>query len=155
MPVFRVRDLIAERLLGNQLTGLRQRERNAALVADLQQRAVEAATGYRVDPQSEFSFAAFEAFVTKCRGENRTVVLCCGQLNPVLGRRLDPALRPQMLAFLRGLASKHSNVVLVEESQMPAQSEQAYVDLTHVGPTAQAQFTEAIAGVLEKINPQH
>jgi hypothetical protein len=53
-----------------------------------------------------------------------------------------------MLEFLRGLASKFSNVVLVQENQLPLQAEQDYEDLTHVGPTAQVRFTKAIASVL-------
>lgn len=155
MPVFRLRDPIADRLLGVQLTGLLQRERNASLDSDLQQRAVEAASGYRMDAQSQFSFTAFDTFVSQCRAKNQTVVLCCGQLNPVLGRQLDPTLRPRMSEFLRGLAAEYSNVLLIEDKQLPPQSERDYEDLTHVGPAAQARFTEAVAGVLKGTAAQH
>jgi len=154
MPVFRLRDLFAARLLGLGFTSLLQRERNAILSSDLPQRAIEAAAGYRIDDQSQFSFAAFENFINKCRSQNRTVVLCCGQLNPVLGRQLDPALRPKMVTSLRQLASKYSNVLVVEEAQLPAQAEKDYEDLTHVGPAAQTRFTEALAPILQKAAPQ-
>lgn len=151
LPVFRLRDLFAERLLGNELADLRQRERNAALGTDLEQRAREAAPGFQEDAQSRFCMDAFERFVANCRAKRWKVVLCCGQLNPILERKLAPTLRPKMLSFLNILASKYDNVIVVAEQQLPAQSEQDYEDLTHVGPPARIRFTTAVAGILDKL----
>jgi hypothetical protein len=153
LPVFRLRDLLAQRCLGDEFTGLLQRERNASLSSNLRQRAAEAANGYRADAQSQFSFASFETFVATCRSKSRTVVLCCGQLNPVLGQQLDPTLRPQMVVFLRRLAAKYDNVVLLEENDLPPHSEEDYEDLTHVNSAAQARFTDVIGRVLRRWTP--
>jgi len=151
LPVFRLRDLFAERLLGKELADLPQRERNAALGTDLERRAREAAPGFQEDEQSRFCMDAFERFVANCRAKRWRVVLCCGQLNPILERKLAPTLRPKMLTYLNSLASRYENVIVVSEQQLPAQSEQDYEDLTHVGTPARILFTTAIAGILEKL----
>jgi len=78
-------------------------------------------------------------------------VLCCGQLNPVLGRALDPALRPDMLAYLHDLAGRDPNIILLEESQLPVQTENDYMDLTHVDEANQVRFTGYMQTVLQKL----
>jgi hypothetical protein len=151
LPAFRLRGPIAQRFLGEKLSSLQQEEHDAELLSDLARRAEQAATGYRSDAQSDFHMAAFETFVAKCQAKKRTVVICCGQLNPVLAAKLEPRLRPQMLAYLRQLATSHDNVVLWDEQDLPRQTADVYEDLTHVGPEAQARFTGATARKLLEI----
>ena len=151
LPIFWLRDPVAQRLLGNEVAGLGQSEQLAALATDLDRRAVASAAAFCAGPQSDFCFAAFEAFVARCQSERKTVVLCCGQLNPILARQLDPALRPKMLAFIARLAAKFDNVVLFQEKDLPAQTETDYVDLSHVTTAAQIHFTEAIARSLQDL----
>ena len=153
LPIFWLRDPISQRVLGDAVAGLGQAELIASLTSNLEQRAVGAAAGFRSDAQSEFCFAAFEAFVARCQAEGRTVVLCCGQMNPVLARHLNPALRPKMLTFVAQLAAKYKNVVVVQESDLPAQTEADYQDLSHVTPAAQIRFTEAFGRILQGLGP--
>jgi hypothetical protein len=56
-----------------------------------------------------------------------------------------------MLAFLRAQAAQDSNIVLLEEAQMPLQTEKDYDDLTHVNRAAQVRFSEFLAGFLENL----
>ena len=151
LPIFWLRDAAAQRLLGDKVAGLGQSEQVASLASNLEQRASASAAAFRADDQSDFSFAAFDAFVARCRSERKTVILCCGQLNPILARKLDPAMRPRMLAFLAQLAANYDNVVLLQEKDLPAQTEADYEDLTHVNPAAQSRFSEAIARLLQKL----
>jgi hypothetical protein len=152
LPIFWLRDPVVQRLLGDQMAGLGQAEQLASLASDLHRRAIVSATGFRADEQSDFCFAAFDAFVARCRSERKTVILCCGQVNPILARQLDPALRPRMLAFLAQLAAKHDNVVLLQEKDLPTQTEVDYDDLSHVNLAAQIRFTEAMARVLQGLD---
>ena len=72
-------------------------------------------------------------------------------MNPVLARAIEPSLRADMLAFLRGQAAQDTNIVLLDEADLPPQTEKDYDDLTHVNQAAQMRFSEFIAGVLEKL----
>jgi hypothetical protein len=156
LPIFWLRDAVGERLFGDEVAGLGQAEQLASLASDLHQRATVWAAASRADPQSEFCFAAFDAFVAQCRSEGKRVILCCGQMNPILARQLDPALRPRMLAFLAQLAAKYDNVVLLQEKDLPAQTEADYDDLSHANKAAQLRFTEAIARLLQDLDhPEH
>lgn len=153
VPLFRLREPVIARLFGFKILGLNQERRDQALSADLAERAKTAAAGYRLGPESDFQKKAFALFARKCRERHARLVLCCGQLNPILGRALDPALRPDMMAYLRDLASHDSNIILLEESQLPVQTEKDYQDLTHVDEANQVRFTEYMEKVLQKLLP--
>jgi hypothetical protein len=150
-PLFRLREPVISRLYGFKTLGLNQERRDQTLSADLSERAKTAAVGYRIGQESDFQKRAFELFAKKCQERQARLVLCCGQLNPILGRALNPALRPDMLAFLHGLAAHDTNIILLEESQMPVQTEDDYLDLTHVNETSQIRFTHYIETVLQKL----
>ena len=84
------------------------------------------------------------------------MILCSGQMNPLLARQIDPTLRPKMLAFLAQLATKYNNVVLLQEKDLPTQTEADYEDLSHANSAAQIRFTEAIARILQDLDqPEH
>lgn len=151
LPCFQLRESLAQRLLGDDMARIRQHQRDASLSANLRERVLAAAATYRTHEQSSFEMASFEAFVARCHAERRTVVICCGQLNPILANELDPVLRPQMLSFFKSLANRFNNVLLLEESSLPRQTPDDYEDLTHVNPAAQIRFTEALGDVLEKL----
>ena len=151
LPLFRLREPIASRLFGFAILGLNQERRDQSLSADLAERARTAAATYRLGPESDFQKKAFALFAGKCRERHARLVLCCGQLNPILGRALDPALRPDMLACLRDLARRDPNIILLEESQLPVQTEKDYMDLTHVDQANQVRFTEYMETVLQKL----
>jgi len=156
LPIFWLRDSVEERIFGDQVAGQDPGERMASLGSDLPQRATVWAAAIRADPQSDFCFAAFDTFVAHCRSERRRVILCCGQMNPILARQLDPALRPRMLAFLAQLATKYDNVVLLQEKDLPEQTEADYDDLAHANRAAQVRFTEALARILRDLDqPKH
>ncbi len=152
LPLFWLREPITERVMGAPLARLRQTQLESSLGPDLHQRAIAAAPAYRVDEQSAFCFGAFEEFVAQCRTQKRTVVLCCGQTNPILAHQLDPALRARMLAFLRGLAARYGNVVLMDESDLPTQTEADYEDLVHATTNARTRFTAALAARLQRLS---
>lgn len=151
MPVFRLRGPLSERVLGRDLADVAQNRRDEALEVDLAKRAVEAAKAYRDDDQAKFQIAAMREFVRTCRERGRKVVLCCGQLNPVLAAQLSADLRPKFLAILEELAREYNNVVLVRPEDLPVQRETDYDDLTHVNEAARARFTSALAETLRPL----
>jgi hypothetical protein len=151
LPLFRLRDPLLGRILGPSMMNLSQQEWNQSLVPDLATRARTAAEAYHFGPNTVFQKKAFGIFAAKCRARHAVLIVCCGQLNPILGRMLDPSLRADMLAFLRGQAAQDTNIVLLEQAQMPVQTEKDYDDLTHVNTAAQVRFSEYIAGVLENL----
>jgi ABC-type thiamine transport system ATPase subunit len=65
--------------------------------------------------------------------------LLVGQLNPLFGQAVDPAIRSEMLRFLQALADENENVTLLEN--MPLQNTEDYEDLTHVTKRTQEKFT--------------
>jgi hypothetical protein len=152
LPLFYLRDVAAQRALGNAMLDLSTPASHADPEADQNQQAKKFAAGFALGPKSDFQTRAFEAFVAKCAAQHRTVVLCCGQLNPVLARELNPELRPHMQGFLRHLAAKYDNVVLLEEKEFPAQTAADYEDFTHVGPAARERFTTALAHILQNLD---
>jgi hypothetical protein len=153
LPMYRNRESIERRILGNTLTTLGQRRRDAGLASDLEARAVEAAMAYTNCAQTRFEMAAFEDFVGKCKAQRRLVVVCCGQLNPILGKKIDPQLRIQLIERLRQIAARYDNVRLLEENAMPFQSASDYADLTHANEAARARFSTYIADELAKLAP--
>jgi hypothetical protein len=148
LPVFRLRDVLSQRILGTGLTQLKQSEYNQQFTKDLNASARKAAEGYFINARSDFEMRAFTEFVSDCEAANETVLILAGQLNPLLGNRFDPKMRKHMIAFLQQLRERHSNVILVEK--LPLQSPSDYEDLTHVKTGVQAQFTQAIAEFLKK-----
>jgi hypothetical protein len=70
-------------------------------------------------------------------------------MNPILGRLIDPSLRAEMLAFLRGQAAQDPNIILLDQAQMPVQTEKDYDDLSHVNTAAQVRFSVFMSGRLE------
>ncbi len=151
LPLFRFRDPLLGRLLGFRLMNLSQEEWNNSLDQDLAKRARAAAAGYHLGPGTVFQEKAFGVFAAKCRQRHATLIACCGQMNPVFGRAIDPSVRAEMLAFLRHQAACDTNIVLLEEPAMPRQTEKDYDDLTHVTTTAQVRFSQYMAGVLENL----
>jgi hypothetical protein len=149
LPIFWLRDPMVQRFVGNGILELRKRATGPP--PDIRQQIRAMVAVYHATPASDFHFRAFERFITKCREQHRIAVLCCGQMNPILGKQLDPTLRPQLLSFLHQLAAKYDNVVLLEEEALPAQAAEDYEDLTHVNGAAQARFTEAIARNLQRL----
>jgi hypothetical protein len=151
LPLFRLRDPLLGRILGHSMMDLSQEEWNQSLDKDLAGRARFAEAGYHVGPDTVFQKKAFGVFAAKCRERHSVLIVCCGQMNPVLARAIEPSLRADMLAFLRGQAAQDTNIVLLDEADLPPQTEKDYDDLTHVNQAAQMRFSEFIAGVLEKL----
>ncbi len=151
IPLFRLREPIAARLLGFSFINIGQTRYDKALEANLEQRAAEAAKGYRAGPETEFEERSLVALADACGMRNCKLVLCMGQPNPLLRRALPPSLRIQMVSFLRDLAKRNSSVILLDESEMPSQLPEDYDDLTHVNEKAQTRFSEYIAGVLDRL----
>jgi hypothetical protein len=151
LPLFRLRDPLLGRILGHSMMDLNQEEWNQSLPTDLLQRARTAATTLTLGSRTDFQEAAFAVFAAKCHERHATLIVCCGQNNPILERATEPARRADMLAFLRRQASQDTNIVLLDEAEMPQQTEKDYDDLTHVNVAAQARFSEFMAGVLESL----
>jgi hypothetical protein len=151
LPLFRLRDPLLGRILGPSMMNLSQEDWNQSLATDLTARARSAAASYHAGPNTVFQKKAFGVLAAKCRQRHAVLIVCCGQLNPIFGRMLDPSLRADMVAFLRGQAAQDTNIVLLDRAQMPVQTEMDYDDLTHVNKAAQARFSEFMAGVLENL----
>lgn len=140
LPVFRLRQVLSQRLFGTQTGQLQQQQYNAALETDLAERARRAAQEYHINDESRFHQRAFEDFVRRCQNDQQQVILLAGQMNPLFGRAVDPAIRVEMMRFLRELAAKYQNVTLVEN--LPAQTPEDYADVTHVTKPVQERFTQ-------------
>jgi hypothetical protein len=151
IPIFRLREPLVARLLGFHLLNLPQEHYNEALNTNLEQRAAEAAQGYHAGADAEFEKRAFVALEQTCRARGSKLVLCVGQMNPILGRALIPSWRHDMVSFLRQLAKQDDNIILLDENDLPQQSEADYEDLTHVNLAAQARFSDYLAGVLNQL----
>jgi len=143
LPVFRLREVLAQRFLGREMSQFKQQRHNLALETSLAERARQAARGYEVSAGSQFQRRAFEDFTVRCQRANQHLIVLCGQMNPLLGDALAPHLREEMLLFLRSLESQHANVTIVEN--LPRQVAEDYEDLTHVTKPAQERFTRFLA----------
>jgi hypothetical protein len=149
--LFRYREPLAQRFLGERAVQLKQSQHDTSLNTDLEARAQELAGSCRQNAESEFQKKAFEDFVARCQKANRHVIVLTGQFNPILGRKLDPAVRSDMLSFLEKLRTQYPNLIVVSEGSMPPQLPADYADLTHVNREAQRRFTTWLAGFLETL----
>jgi len=149
LPVFRLREVFAQRVLGPELGHLQQQQYDTLLETELVMRAQRAAVYYRLNKESHFQQLAMEEFVIRCQRSRKNVILLTGQLHPVFEGALDPAMRPEMFSFLRRLAEQYPNVTLIEK--LPEQLPADYVDLTHVNRAAQERFSRFLATELDVI----
>ena len=151
LPVFRCRDILAQRLLGATVVNLKQEEYDTSREMNLDQRAKEIAPNVRVLPSTSFQKEALERFVARCQQADRTVILLAGIFNPLLEQRINPAVRADLMQFLTDLKHRYSCVVLMTEDEMPVQTAADYEDLTHVNEAMQQRFSEFLAAQLKKI----
>jgi hypothetical protein len=149
LPLFRVRGIISQRLLGQTATQMKQAQYDAGLADDFDARAQEVARGFRLDAAADFQKRAMEDFVIRCGQAGRKVVLLTGGYNPVLAPHMNPEVRADMIRFLDGLAARHANVVVVPESALPVQMAADYLDLNHVNAAMQRRFTERLAELMK------
>ncbi len=150
MPLFRCRDMLAQRVLGDATVNLKQVEYDSGLTNDLPARAKATVVIYKNDRSSDFQKQAFEDFIGRCQKANRRVILFVGQSNPLLERELDPSFHSDMSAFLNQVAVRHSNVILVSANEMPVETAADYKDLSHVNLETQKRFTAWLGDWLEK-----
>jgi hypothetical protein len=155
VPLFKYREPIADRLFGFRTANIGQEKYDQALTASLADRAKIAASHFHLGPDSDFQKRAFLEFARQCREKGCRLVVCCGQLNPILENALDPAFRRDLLGFLHDCAARDTNIVLLDEHRLPPQTEADYDDLTHANAAAQARFSEYIAGVLGTLAQQN
>lgn len=149
MPLFRCRDVVAQRVLGSAIVQLKQKQYDASLQPDLDARARESASKFHLGAESEFQKRAFEDFVARCQRANRRVILIAGGHNPVLARRIDPAIRADMLNFLHKLQKHYPAVTVVPQTDLADQTSADYDDLSHVNKDMQRRFTTALAKRLD------
>ncbi len=154
LPLVRCREVLAQRLLGPMILGLKQQQYDDSLPSDLEARARQAASGYRLSAEADFEKQAFEDFVARCQQANRQIILVVGGFNPILDRQLDPALRVDMIRYLDRLKSRYSRVVLVPQSDLAEQTPADYEDLTHVNADTQCRFTANFADWLARFLAQ-
>jgi len=102
---------------------------------------------FQIDAKSALQKSALASLAMDCAKRQQRLVLIAGQLNPLLGRRLDPALRIDLLSFLRELQRQHPDIVLITNS--PFQEVSDYIDLTHVNDERRRAFTRFVAEQLK------
>jgi len=151
-PIYRIWDPLADRVRFWEIVDVAQVQHDASLETDLTERARRVSK--QVDKGATFDFnrRAFQAFAKLCRERGCQLVICCGQLNPLLGDALDPDLRPMMLTFLRQQAAQDPNIILIEEPVLPHHVAADYLDLTHINAAARARCSTAVADVLEGLD---
>jgi hypothetical protein len=155
VPVYRIWDPLLARLKGFESVNRQQAVRDASLTVDLYQRARDVRASFSGGSECEFKKRAFVTLARMCRQRGARFVVCSGKVNPILQRELPTAIRSDMLAFLHGQARADTNIVLLEEEEMPVQAESDYEDLTHVTKAARARFSEYVANKLMKLAPAH
>ena len=148
-PVYQIWEPLMARLRGGNSQKKAQARYDASLEASLEKRARRIAKDTK-GANSSFQKRAFEVLAQVCRKRGSRLVICAGQCNPILERAQNPAIRRDIMDFLREQAAKDPNIILLEESQMPRQVESDYEDLTHVNTAARARFSQYLADVLEK-----
>ncbi len=149
-PLFRIWEPLMARLRPPKTQNAEQAAYDATLENNLADRAQRVAKGFEhVD--SSFDKKAFGILADMCRRRGCRLILCCGQLNPILERSLNPSVRRDMVDFLHQQAAADTNIVLLDESQLPVQTESDYEDLTHVNLAARARFSQFMAGELAKL----
>lgn len=151
LPVYRTWDPLLARVKGFKWANQQQAKRDAALAADLGKRAQEARVGYGPGPECDFKKQTFTALARMCRERGARFVVCCGTVNPIFQRALEPAVRSDLVAFLREQARADSNIVLLDESELPQHAESDYEDLTHVNEATRARFSNFMAEKLAKL----
>jgi hypothetical protein len=154
LPLFRCREVLAQRLFGSTIVDLKQQQYDRSLPSDLEVRARAAASGYHLSADADFEKQAFEDFVARCQQANRQVVLVVGGFNPIFARQLDPAVHADMIRFLDRLKSRCSRVVLVPQSELAEQTPADYEDLTHVNSDTQHRFSANFADWLARFLSQ-
>lgn len=154
LPLFRCREVLAQRLFGPAIVNLKQLQYDSSLQSDLEARARENAAAFHLSGVSDFEKQAFEDFVARCQQANRQVILLVGGYNPILARQIDPAIRADMMRFLDRLKSRYSRVVLVPQGDLPEQTPADYEDLTHVNRDMQRRFSTDLADRLPKLLSQ-
>jgi hypothetical protein len=151
LPPFYCREPLTYRFLGIAMAGVAgQAKYDENLETNLVKRAELIAPKFRLGTDEKLQKAAFEAFLSEATAQKRRVILVEGQLNPLLAQRVNPAIRADMKQFLRTMAQKYSNVILIPEDQLPRQEASDYKDLTHVTPDAEQRFTEWFSGWLDR-----
>jgi hypothetical protein len=148
LPIFRLREVLTQRIFGPQIAQMEQRRYDLALDTDLRERVRRAAATYQMNEEMEFQRRAFREFVRRCELSQERVIILCGQLNPLFGDAIDPRLRQDMISFLRSLAREHTNISIVEN--LPPQGIEDYEDLTHVSKAGQERFTRFLADWLRR-----
>lgn len=150
-PVYRVWEPLSDRLKIWQTRNLDQALYDASLESDLAVRAQLHARTMSFGPNSAFQKRTFADFARMCRQRGAHLIVCRGQVNPILERAMNPAFRSDLTAFFREQAAADPNIILLDESQSPPQVESDYDDLTHVNNAARQRFSQYIANVLEKL----
>lgn len=121
----------------------------SSAVDPLEEKAVAAALTYRILPDTDFHKRALERFLVESEKAGTAVVLIAGQINPIVSRKLDPAIRRDFLGYLKGLPEKYSNVTVLTD-ELPSHRESEYEDLMHITEEAQLRYTSVLADVLER-----
>lgn len=152
-PAFYLRDVIAQRTLGLGVSGINQRQQDVAAKADLEANAAKWAPKFHINAESDFQKEAFVNFAAECASRGQQLVIIAGQVNPLVERLIDPAIRVDMLTFLRALRDQNPNIVLVDD--VPFQEASDYVDLTHVTEAQQRVFTQFVAERLKNAPLAH
>ncbi len=148
-PLFRARDALARQVLGRAVMRVEEDQLRIAKPRDPEQLATLLAKNYRMGPAADFLKTAFDLFVQRAVANGATVTVCMGQLNPILSAHLDPAIRDDFRAYLRGLAARHApHIILLEESELPLQVAADYDDLVHANHGARERFTRRLAELL-------
>jgi hypothetical protein len=152
-PLYRIWDsLIARARFWQQGGEPAQAQYDATLETDLAERARRKAGEVYKGEIFECNQRAFEAFAKLCRERHCQLVICCGQVNPLLGDAMDPTVRPAMLDYLHRQAAQDPNIILIEEPLLPHHVAADYEDLTHVTLATRARSSIVIADVLEKLD---
>ena len=150
LPLFRLRDPVAQRFLGASMVGLEQMRHDQGLSTNLHDRAKIVAAGFRDDETTEVQKAAFRAFIAECKRLRVKLVLCAGQLNPLVYGYLTPSCREGYLGFLRQIQEANPHVAVLVPETLGWHTPETYLDLTHITKPEQTRFTLQLSAWLQQ-----
>jgi hypothetical protein len=151
LPLFRIRDPVAQRFLGFRMTQLNQVEHDESLAVNLDERAKDVALSLHDRDETVIAQkAAFHAFVRECKKYRINLVLCVGQLNPIVYDYAKPFYREDYLKFLDEVQKDNPQIVLLKPDILGWQTPDKYLDLTHVKKPGQHEFSMVLSRWLEQ-----
>lgn len=152
VPSYRYGASFSKRILGADISSIRQRDYDAALEEDLDKQGENRSSAFSVDAGSRFQLDAFERMAGELVAAGGELVLIDGYVHPALDEQMPVLVREDMSRFLRELKKAHGDkVAIIKADELLPQSSESFDDLVHFSEDAQAKFSQRLADELKQM----